>query len=528
MPNNQQLVSNLSLIAGLDSFLSEFLIIDDAAVLAFTEHNKKVIDSIKKHLTDNEIIFAENADSLVINNIAQLEGHIENQARLTDLVKQFVQAASEGEVFLMDVIAKTFPKEFIKDFINSHLPLYIGEEKFTEEEKKRHQDGDSALRIRGITALHAAAEKGQIKAVRWLLEHGAEVNAPTDEGWIPLHAACANFQETVCKLLVRYGGDVHRKVLNPVLQLELSPFDAIAVTATSDAAKTALREELAATAQERENAIKLCEEDKAAVMAGHLLICAATPMDAEMSEDDIEKWSKVGFFIGENWNQDAVHLFIVYLDPQTNEIDIATGYSSPNLPVNFSLFRGQGDALDFDKGDAAFLLFPRLIERDSSYAFDPETRMGHKTTSVIRESNIKERMALKATLEKCRQESRDQLASGSAPMHYTAVHFQTAQMDPAKAQEYLAQPRASCQSMTLRVFNEALGAKMPVPHGIFPTSLNEMDRNLWEIVPSRSYEISRQVPSVANDGATPKTSSAASSGRQVVGTDNVKTESASH
>ncbi|WP_407809560.1 ankyrin repeat domain-containing protein, partial [Staphylococcus aureus] len=41
----------------------------------------------------------------------------------------------------------------------------------------------------GYTPLHVACHFGQINMVRFLLQHGADVNAITSHGYTPLHQA---------------------------------------------------------------------------------------------------------------------------------------------------------------------------------------------------------------------------------------------------------------------------------------------------------------------------------------------------
>lgn len=46
----------------------------------------------------------------------------------------------------------------------------------------------------GHTAVHWAAAKGQVQALRWLLTHGAVVDAVNHAGSTPLHSAAGNGQ----------------------------------------------------------------------------------------------------------------------------------------------------------------------------------------------------------------------------------------------------------------------------------------------------------------------------------------------
>lgn len=57
------------------------------------------------------------------------------------------------------------------------------------------------------TALHAAIRAGKVGRVRWLLEHGADVNAKVENGGSALALAEAYEQKECAELLKRYGGD---------------------------------------------------------------------------------------------------------------------------------------------------------------------------------------------------------------------------------------------------------------------------------------------------------------------------------
>ena len=60
----------------------------------------------------------------------------------------------------------------------------------------------------GRTLLHGSANRGSVKAVRWLLEHGADPNVPDGGRRTPLHV-CAerNTSASVAKLLVASGAE---------------------------------------------------------------------------------------------------------------------------------------------------------------------------------------------------------------------------------------------------------------------------------------------------------------------------------
>jgi Ankyrin repeats (3 copies)/Ankyrin repeat len=62
------------------------------------------------------------------------------------------------------------------------------------------------------TALHAAANSGVLSNVKWLLEHGADVNARGRMGRTPLHLAVErNASTKTVETLVAWGADMHAK-----------------------------------------------------------------------------------------------------------------------------------------------------------------------------------------------------------------------------------------------------------------------------------------------------------------------------
>ena len=57
----------------------------------------------------------------------------------------------------------------------------------------------------GYSALHWAAEKGQKKIVRLLIEKGANLNAKTKNNLTPLNLADNNFENEISELLLKNG-----------------------------------------------------------------------------------------------------------------------------------------------------------------------------------------------------------------------------------------------------------------------------------------------------------------------------------
>ncbi|XP_055307908.1 uncharacterized protein LOC129572031 [Sitodiplosis mosellana] len=62
--------------------------------------------------------------------------------------------------------------------------------------------------IKGKTALHRAAETGNVKEAQKLIDQGAEVNIESNLKVTPLHYAANNGHKNVAELLIRKGAIV--------------------------------------------------------------------------------------------------------------------------------------------------------------------------------------------------------------------------------------------------------------------------------------------------------------------------------
>ncbi|XP_043915146.1 protein phosphatase 1 regulatory subunit 12C [Protopterus annectens] len=72
----------------------------------------------------------------------------------------------------------------------------------------------------GATAVHVAAAKGYIEAMRLLLQAGYDVNVRDKDGWTPLHAAAHWGVKDACRLLVEHFCD-----MNALSNVGQTPFD---------------------------------------------------------------------------------------------------------------------------------------------------------------------------------------------------------------------------------------------------------------------------------------------------------------
>lgn len=69
------------------------------------------------------------------------------------------------------------------------------------------------MNIYGNTALHIACYNGQDSVVNELIDYGANVNQPNNNGFTPLHFAAASTHGALClELLVNNGADVNIQV----------------------------------------------------------------------------------------------------------------------------------------------------------------------------------------------------------------------------------------------------------------------------------------------------------------------------
>lgn len=57
------------------------------------------------------------------------------------------------------------------------------------------------------TALHATARSGAVRAARFLIDSGADINAQDNAGMTPLHHSAVHLQAGVCQELLNAGAD---------------------------------------------------------------------------------------------------------------------------------------------------------------------------------------------------------------------------------------------------------------------------------------------------------------------------------
>mmetsp|Transcript_33839 Transcript_33839/g.55888 ORF Transcript_33839/g.55888 Transcript_33839/m.55888 type:complete len:387 (+) Transcript_33839:83-1243(+) len=77
----------------------------------------------------------------------------------------------------------------------------------------------------GETALHLAAEEGHSKAVVLLIDRGANVNSPNQDGWGALHSAAQSENTDTVALLLARGADVHMRTKIHATALHMAAFN---------------------------------------------------------------------------------------------------------------------------------------------------------------------------------------------------------------------------------------------------------------------------------------------------------------
>jgi ankyrin repeat protein len=74
-----------------------------------------------------------------------------------------------------------------------------------------HGANVNARDLFGITPLHEAVIRGSYRVAKFLIEKGADVNAKDNYGYTPLHLAAIYNRARLAKLLIEHGADVNAK-----------------------------------------------------------------------------------------------------------------------------------------------------------------------------------------------------------------------------------------------------------------------------------------------------------------------------
>ncbi|MEQ1869358.1 MAG: ankyrin repeat domain-containing protein [Vicinamibacterales bacterium] len=134
----------------------------------------------------------------------------------TPLMWAAAEGHAEAAKLLLEVGAKADTVTKSKPFVagNAH---YLSDRKPLERLDKTRSvitvlwpkdgDGDMDRFEGGMTPLLFAIDRGQLEVVRVLLEGGANVNAPTPNGWTPLQFAMIRRNEAMALFLLEHGAD---------------------------------------------------------------------------------------------------------------------------------------------------------------------------------------------------------------------------------------------------------------------------------------------------------------------------------
>lgn len=100
-----------------------------------------------------------------------------------------------------------------------HEDLLALSEKYESKQVPEH---DFAQNRVGLTALHEAAVYSKLSTVRWLVAHGADVNATSQVGWTPLHYAAMSAKTDNGALLLENGANVNARSKSNFTPLHLA------------------------------------------------------------------------------------------------------------------------------------------------------------------------------------------------------------------------------------------------------------------------------------------------------------------
>jgi len=89
----------------------------------------------------------------------------------------------------------------------------------------RKHGGKTRDELKAAESIEAAAELGNIEAVKQHLDDGTEVNARTEDGWTALHFAAQNSRREIAELLIANGADVNAVAMDDVFSGQ-TPLDA--------------------------------------------------------------------------------------------------------------------------------------------------------------------------------------------------------------------------------------------------------------------------------------------------------------
>ena len=134
-----------------------------------------------------------------------------NVSRLSpNLDKSLVQYAEDNNVEAVEILANLGADISFrhKNFTSLHWAAYWDSPEMVKFLLDHGSDIEEVTRDNEGTALHVAAEEANSNAMKVLLQRGANVNARDKEGSTPLHEAANKGYMKGAQLLIAYGADV--------------------------------------------------------------------------------------------------------------------------------------------------------------------------------------------------------------------------------------------------------------------------------------------------------------------------------
>ena len=171
-----------------------------------------------------------------IKILAQVSEHVHYFKDLTfiDSVINALVAKFPGYLTPEEIAAR-FQTESSQSWLKEIRPLQIklleaAEQGNVEQVKKLIDQGVNSNARWGVIALTPlifAVKSGSLEVVRYLLEHGADVNslafhALAYKGWSALHEAAYKNHPEIVKLLLKYGADPYLKANKKFTALDLA------------------------------------------------------------------------------------------------------------------------------------------------------------------------------------------------------------------------------------------------------------------------------------------------------------------
>ncbi len=131
-----------------------------------------------------------------------------------EVKREFFLALRSGDFKKAEELIKEgkIPVDFRNKF--NQTPLYYAADADNAEFAKfliEHGANVNARDYFGLTPLHEAVIRGSSKVVKLLVEKGADVNAKDNYGYTPLHLAAIYNRPQIAKFLIKKGADVNAK-----------------------------------------------------------------------------------------------------------------------------------------------------------------------------------------------------------------------------------------------------------------------------------------------------------------------------